>query len=235
MNTYFLTGTALCWIFLKAVNLDGIEMIRKFAICAFLAAATAPCTARPPYMHHSALRMQVQSCNFLLTDALHGSISTPSQENNFESGGYSATMRVFGSEKSFGFNFLCHSQFKNVNEIAENYGGHFEFVTDKWVPFFPGASADEISRLRKVTKIFSLDSKNGHGFYMIQDETVGEPHRRVRHFSYCLFHETKAICGLGDVKRLADAKSDMLPYALRILKSVEFTDTPAETSKSANP
>lgn len=210
-------------------------MISKFTLCAYVAAALVPCTGHSKDVSPSTVRLHVQSCDFQFKDTFHGSISAPSNANKFESADYYATMRVGGTEQSLAFNFSCRSEFRDVNEVAIDYGGHLQPVTKKWIPAFPGASVDEVSRLKEVTKTFPLDSANGHGFYMIQDETVGEPNRRVRHFSYCLFHETKAICGDGQVKRLVDAKSDMLPYALKILRSVEFSDTSAEAGKSTNP
>ncbi|MBP0592067.1 hypothetical protein J8I87_20510 [Paraburkholderia sp. LEh10] len=199
-------------------------MSSKFTISVCVIASLLPFTAESRDTSVLDVGLQVQSCVFRFKDALDGSVNRPSEENNFEWAGYSATVKVSGEEESFGFNFSCHSNFSDINEVATDYGCYFNSEQNKWLPAFPGASPDEVSRLRKVTKTFPLTSKNGHGFYMIQDETVGEPDRRVRHISYCLFHETKAICGLGEVKRLVDAKSDMLPYALRILRSVEFLD-----------
>ncbi|WP_209938202.1 hypothetical protein [Paraburkholderia sp. LEh10] len=105
--------------------------------------------------------------------------------------------------------------------------------TKKWVSDFEDASGDEVSQLRPVTKTFPLSSKNGNGFYTIQDDLNGEPFRRMRHITYCLFHEAKAIRGDGEVKRLTDAKGDMLPYALSILRSIEFIDSPGVRDEGA--
>lgn len=204
-------------------------MLSKFAIFSCIALAYVPCEAQNMNMPSRTVVLQVKSCSFNVRDMFNGSISAPGKENNFESAGYSAEIHISGAERSFGFNFSCHSQFDDVNEVAKEYGGHFELEEKKWVPDFPGASADDVLQLKEITRTLPLQSKNGHGFYTIQDDTVGEPNRRVRHISYCLFHEKKAICGFGDVKRLADPKDDMLPYALKILRSVEFTDTDPDT------
>ena len=210
-------------------------MIRRVSIYACIATALAPCIAQSRDTSPVRMDLQVQSCDFNFTDAFSGVINKPNKDNNFGSAGYSATIHVSGAKESFGFDFTCYSQFRDLNEVATDYGGHFEPRQKKWISDFPGAPADEASRLREVTKTFPLNSKNGHGFYTIQDETIGEPYLRMRHISYCLFHGTKAVCGNGQVKRLVDAKSDMLPYALSILRSVEFTDASPETGKTSNP
>lgn len=194
-----------------------------------------PSTAQSRDISARDVVLQVKSCKFRFQDTLESLITTPRKENDFQSAGYSAVVHIASMEKTFGFNFSCHSQFRDENEVAADYGGYLKPGQSKWISAFPGASPDEVSRLRKVTKTLPLISRNGRGFYTIQDETVGEPARRVRHFSYCLFHKAQAICGDGEVKRLADTKSDMLPYALSILRNIEFIDSPSASTKPTNP
>jgi hypothetical protein len=204
-----------------------------FAVCMVM--ALAPCKAQNINANAAIVPVQIESCKFSFRDFVRGSIIEPRVENEFKSAAYAAKIHVNGSEKSFGFDITCHAKFHNENEVSTRFGGRFNKNEKKWIPDFGDASENDILELEKVTKTFSLDSRNGHGFYTIQDDLDGEPSRRVRHISYCLFHETNAVCGYGQVKRLVDAKSDMLPYALRILRSVEFTDTPAATDKTTNP
>jgi hypothetical protein len=198
-------------------------MIVKMPSVALLAMALVPCRAQSLKTSTPVVVMQVQSCNFAFKDFFHGSISKPGVDNEFRAAGYSANIPVRGSSKTFGFDLTCHEHFSNVNEVASHFGGRLNNKTSIWTSDFGEASKKDIVQLRLVTKTFPLKSKNGHGFYTIQDDLDGEPKRRLRHLSYCLFHAEKALCGYGVVKRLIDSKSDMLPYARGILRTVEFT------------
>ncbi|MFC6950187.1 hypothetical protein ACFQI9_37465 [Paraburkholderia dipogonis] len=197
--------------------------------------ALTPCHAQNIDTHGTRITMHIDTCNFSLMDVFHGLIIEPTADNGFKYAGYEAKVHLNGGVKSFGFEMTCRGRFANKNQVAIEFGARFDAKERKWVPDFGDASEDEISDLKDVTKTFPLDSRNSSGFYTIQDDQDGEPSRRMRHISYCLFHETKAICGDGQVKRLVDAKSDMLPYALKILRSVEFSDTSAEAGKGINP
>ncbi|WP_148669146.1 hypothetical protein [Burkholderia pyrrocinia] len=76
-----------------------------------------------------------------------------------------------------------------------------------------------------LQNVYSLEAVNGSGFYLIQDDRGGDPAQRERYLSFCIFHETMAVCGGEPVMNLSDPNGDLLPYVLEILRSVEFVDT----------
>lgn len=210
-------------------------MIVKIVFAASLTLVSLSCISESRYGSTRPTTLKIQSCDFRFSDFFHGTVTQPGSENDFRSAGYSAKITISRSEQSFGFNFTCHSDFNDKNEIAMQFAGRLNPDAKQWVSDFGDASSEDISHLIPATKTFPLSSKNGTGFYTIQDDLDGEPTRRMRHISYCLFHEAKAICGDGEVMRLADVKSDMLSYALQILRSVEFKDRPATTKNRASP
>jgi hypothetical protein len=200
-------------------------MIVKIGFAACIAITCLPGNAASQDKPTSTVTIQLQSCNLRFLDIYRGSITQPRKENDFKAAGYTAKIRRSGAQKTFGFSFMCQAEFNDINQVATHFAGRFNPETRQWVSDFGDAPDGEISRLRFATKTFPLSSKNGNGFYTIQDDLDGEPFRRMRHISYCLFRESKAVCGDGEVKRLADAQGDMLSYALSILRSVEFMES----------
>jgi len=57
------------------------------------------------------------------------------------------------------------------------------------------------------------------------DDAIGDEDGRQRHLHYCLIKPPKALCGNDDMGYLnAGKKGDLTPYALQILRSIEFID-----------
>lgn len=124
----------------------------------------------------------------------------------------------------FGVNFVCASLMdKSKEEIARQHGAVYDGKRKKWIPYFD--SERDAKLLGEFTKVGNLDAINGSGFYLIQDDRDGDPAQRERYLSFCIFHETMAVCGGEPVMYLSDPKGNLLPYVLDILRSVEFIDT----------
>jgi hypothetical protein len=173
----------------------------------------------------------VQSCRFLITDRYHGSILMPRAENDFQFAGYSATITTDGKSRDFGFSIGCDSAIESSDAVANRHGGTYDIKRKKWVAYYDGAIDRQL--LSQVTHIYPLKTANGTGFARTTDEITGDPNQRVRIFSYCIFHDAKALCVDGKVMKLADPKGNLLPYALDVLRTIEFVD-PA-TIKPAGP
>jgi hypothetical protein len=212
-------------------------MIVRLISTIFLAINFTSCFAgvQAPPSPQDTVTLTVGSCFFSLKDLYNGKITLPRVENDFKFAGYEAAVKATNLDEHFGFYFSCHDNIQSMNDVASKFGGRYDSKKNRWVPDFDDAPKQDIARLRSVTKIFAFNSVNGHGFYTIQDELDGEPYNRMRHISYCLFYEKKGVCGDGQVKRLSDPRSDMLSYALKILRSIEFTDAPPEAGKDTRP
>lgn len=117
---------------------------------------------------------------------------------------------------------------KNINDIAHQYGAEYDQNKKKWVAYY--VSTRDRGLLASVSRIYAVKAINATGFVRTTDETLGDPTLRVRFSSYCLFHENKSLCGNGQVMMLADPKGNLLPYALAVLRSIEFIDAPSSTS-----
>lgn len=124
----------------------------------------------------------------------------------------------------FGVSFVCASLIDNSKElIACQHGAVYDEDKKEWVPYFESDSDARL--LDTFTKVHNLKAVNGDGFYLIEDDRDGDPARRQRYLSFCIFHETRAVCGEEPVMYLSDPNGNMLPYVLDILRSVEFVGT----------
>jgi hypothetical protein len=135
----------------------------------------------------------------------------------------------------FAVNFVCrHVTDQSKEQVANQYGGSYDVKRKKWVAYYDGERDRKL--LSPVSRLYPIKTDNSSGFVRTTDEIIGDPDQRVRFFSYCLFHDAQAICGDGQVMKLADPKGNLLPYALEILRSVEFIDpTVIEPAAPANP
>lgn len=134
----------------------------------------------------------------------------------------------------FGVNFVCASLMdQSKEEIARQHGAVYNQNRKKWIPYFDSKKNTKL--LGKFTKVSNLDAVNGSGFYVIQDDRDGDLAQRERYLSFCIFHETIALCGGEPVMYLSDPKGNLLPYTLDILRSIEFIDTSGEKSAPASP
>lgn len=93
-------------------------------------------------------------------------------------------------------------------------------------------------QLDRAVRIYEMKSVNAAGFAFTLDDVIGDERGRLRYFRYCLFRGPKAICGQTDVGLLVDIrrnpKHDLTPYALKILRSIEFIDEAATPSSVAS-
>ena len=86
----------------------------------------------------------------------------------------------------------------------------------------------------KGMKVYSVKSKNGQGYAYTHNQLTGDEKHRPRYLSYCLFHDTKALCGGGEVGLISDGpKGDLTPYVLQILRSIEFLPDPPPAAVGA--
>ncbi|GAB3629583.1 hypothetical protein PTE30175_01286 [Pandoraea terrae] len=129
--------------------------------------------------------------------------------------------------------FYCDDlTMRSKAKVALERGGVYDEKLQRWEAHY--ASEWDAEGLRPVTTIRALNAVNGSGFYLTQDDTDGDEWRRERYLSFCLFHGTKAMCGGENVMRLEDPKGNLLPYYLKILRSIEFVDPPAASPAPAS-
>ncbi len=137
------------------------------------------------------------------------------------------------SKSKFGVNFVCVNLIdKSQEEIARQYGAVYDSNNKKWIPYFENRR--DVKLLEAVTKVHKLDTVNGSGFYLIQDDRDGDPARRERYLSFCIFHDSKAVCGGEPIMNLSDPRGNILPCVLTILRSVQFIGTSASRPESAS-
>ena len=135
----------------------------------------------------------------------------------------------------FSLRFVCHDA--SDENLLTGRPVAFDPSSGKWRRYFPnriqgannpGMTLQEERLLDRAIRFYELSSKNAQGFAYTEDMTVGDERYRARKLHYCLIHPPKAICGDSEVGNLNDIrrslKNDLTPYALQILRSVEFLD-----------
>lgn len=128
---------------------------------------------------------------------------------------------------------VCYDANKdNRSKISSIYGAQYSEKENKWEPYYVNTDDEKI--LKPVSKVVEIKSKNSSGFYRLTDDVTGDENTRSRNISYCLFHETEALCGAGQVMNLAHPNSNILPYTLEILKSTYFINSDTSKSPSGN-
>lgn len=109
----------------------------------------------------------------------------------------------------------------------------FDVQHGTWQPDFTSLSEEDLALLKPVTRIFSLKAINSSGVGVTQDAVNGDSKQRSRAFTFCLRHPPVMLCGsTSTIAYPYYSKSGVMPYALRILSSLEFVD---DRENGANP
>jgi hypothetical protein len=110
---------------------------------------------------------------------------------------------------------------------------NFDAQDGKWQPDFTWLSEEDLALVKPVTRIFPLKEINSSGVGVTQDAVNGDPKQRSRAFTFCLRHPPVMLCGsTSAIAYPYYSKTGVMPYALGILKSLEFVD---DRDNSANP
>jgi hypothetical protein len=144
----------------------------------------------------------------------------------------------------FRLRFTCHSA--DPEALSESAPLRYDAYSQTWrkdmqklYDLYVEPDAAFKRQLDRAVRIYEMRSVNADGFAFTLDDVIGDERGRLRYFRYCLFKASKAICGQTDVGLLTDIrrhpKHDLTPYALKILRSIEFIDdatTPAAPAAS---
>lgn len=123
----------------------------------------------------------------------------------------------------------------DANLIGPYVLARYSEAQKKWVADYSVLSARDRALLEPVTKRFLLNSVNSSGIGATQDAINGDPATRSRSLGFCLRHPPLMLC--GNVPTVAIPyrdKTGVMPYALKIIRSIEFVDPPAATSPPDN-
>lgn len=112
----------------------------------------------------------------------------------------------------------------------------FEEAQQRWQVSLP---PEDEELFAGKTRIYQLTNSNASGWVVTIDDATGEEFGRRRMLHYCLIHPPKALCGSGEMGYIEDIrrhpKNDLTPYALKILRSIEFLDEPGKPDGAASP
>jgi hypothetical protein len=131
--------------------------------------------------------------------------------------------------KKWPFSSACYTSTEDV--VTSGWARRGK--TNSWqINFAP----DDSAAFRRTTKIYQLSTGNAQGWAIRYDDEIGDESNRQRHLHYCLIREPKAICGEGVMGYLEDIKkrpkTDLTPYALQILRTIEFVDDSSKVGAS---
>jgi hypothetical protein len=129
--------------------------------------------------------------------------------------------------------------------LADGLSVNFDVNANRWVKDrsrfeahlrAQGMEEEWVKKYADADRFYELATQTAKGFAMTRDDVIGDESRRERHLHYCLIREPKAICGQGVMGTLKDIKkrpkTDLTPYALQILRTVEFVDDDSSTARA---
>jgi hypothetical protein len=137
--------------------------------------------------------------------------------SRLESVGFSLTCldaeKVAGGDNTVTFDPQTGTWKKDVAKRVRAYG--FEMSPKEYRETYEDQD--------KAIRVYNVTAVNAKGFASTIDDTIGEEKKRLRRTHFCLYHQTKALCGSGDVGYVAyGPKSDLTQRALEIIRSIEF-------------
>lgn len=160
-------------------------------------------------------------CAISLNDYYHGNLKSGSTG---ASSYWTEIPPTRSTTEKFSIRFMClNAGLPDV--VARKYAATFNSKKDGWISYYEDGNDRRF--VAPVSKIYQLRAINAKGFLRTTDQINGEESQRVRFYSFCLFHGQKAVCGSGQSMKLQEPKGDLLPYILRILRSVIFIDNPS--------
>ena len=128
----------------------------------------------------------------------------------------------------FYLGFTCYAADKK--RLSQGEPVRYNDQTKKWERditnrFESWYSEEGKKELDRASHFYELNAINANGYAYTEDDTIGDEQWRQRHLHYCLIKDAKALCGNGDMGYLRNGeKWDLTPYALQILRSIEFID-----------
>ena len=142
-------------------------------------------------------------------------------------------------EKTFDLNTKEYIDLFYIGFIC--YPADEEVVNQGWATFNDSTKEWQINLSEHDAEMFfnahqtyQLRAVNAEGWVVTINDVTGNEEGRQRHLHYCLIRDSKALCGHGEMGYVENGeKSDLTPYALEILRSIEFLeDVPASSDKS---
>jgi len=127
----------------------------------------------------------------------------------------------------FYFGFTCYVDSKKL------YAGEpvrYNEKTKKWEHdiynrFESWYSEKSKKALDQATDFYELSAIKESGYAFTEIATFGDAKGRRKILNYSLFNPPKALCGEGEMGDPTEGKKrDLTPYALQILRSIEFID-----------
>lgn len=119
------------------------------------------------------------------------------------------------------------------DQIKHTLSARYNEQQHKWTQ-----DVDGLLPMEKLTiRNFPVRAVNSDGFAVTYDAINGDPKTRSRAFAFCLRRPPVMLCGsTPDIARPYYRQSDLLPFALKLVRSIEFGDSPSVPSgKSGDP
>jgi hypothetical protein len=124
-------------------------------------------------------------------------------------------------------NLYCNDndmEARSKGTISKYDSAHHEWVKDLHRAY-PQFTDQELKEIDGATSVLNIQARNSSGYVSFQRDTTGDESGRTKVVDFCLFHETRALCGTGTVAQLIDgARGDLTKQTLDIIKSIEFLD-----------
>lgn len=187
------------------------------------------------------LTVLLDGCSFKFNNYYKGWTGGNRPDLSEKSNYYLGDNPVWGSY-TFGISFEC----KKIDELKAEfaaqewpysaYAPKQDEATGQWVVKPIALSKEEEKRLRneewswvqiaalkKSQSGGHLKAVNADGFYVLNNEIIGDEARRTVSFMGCLMRPPHALCAsVPQVGAVAEPKKRLTPYVLKLLESIEF-------------
>jgi hypothetical protein len=127
--------------------------------------------------------------------------------------------------------FFCHDADDPV--VTDGWGKRLP--SGEWVA---SVSPSDEPLLKGALRAHQVHSVNASGWAVAVDDVIGDERYRLRRLYYCVIRASKAVCGDSEMGYLPEIRRhparDLTPYALRILRSIEFVDEAPQAAPTAS-
>ncbi|KAF0843986.1 hypothetical protein FNL37_1421 [Methylovorus glucosotrophus] len=115
-----------------------------------------------------------------------------------------------------------------LNSTTNTWGKDPDYMRSYLTTSTEAYERNKAEEIIETTQVYDIKAVNGHGWADTYVYLIGDEQYRQRSMSFCIFHDSKALCGNGKVAYVNEPQGDLTQHAIEILRTIEFLpDVPA--------
>jgi hypothetical protein len=109
-----------------------------------------------------------------------------------------------------------------LNSTTNTWGKDPDYMRSYLTTSIEAYERNKAEEIIETTQVYDIKAVNGHGWADTYVYLIGDEQYRQRSMSFCIFHDSKALCGNGKVAYVNEPQGDLTQHALEILRTIEF-------------